>query len=131
MSATTFQRQMSNFVGKAQRNVTAVYRGAAKGALNSIKYGSPITGAPGQPVEKGDLRESWVMEQRTESSAFIYTDSPYAQSNEDGIARPGGGPYELRSAEGGRWSVRKTRLGFRALVRYVADTINAGRSARR
>lgn len=82
----------------------------------SIVNGSPITGAPGQPVDEGGLRASWSRVYEDANTQLIGTASLYAQSNEDGIARPGGGPYELRSKVGGRHSVALTVAGFGAIV---------------
>lgn len=125
MSSLKFQTQMKKFVDKANKNMSAIGRGSARLALNSIKYGSDLTGAPGQPRESGRLISSWVMEERGKSSALIYSDSPYAPQNEDGIVRPGGGPYIQRSATGGRWSVSKTKSNFQRIVDYVTETISS------
>jgi hypothetical protein len=128
MSALKFQSDIRKFVSKTSKNMSAIGRGSAHAALNSIKYGSEITGAPGQPEQSGALIDSWVMEERGVASALIYSDSSYARQNEDGIARPGGGPYIQQSARGGRWSVSKTKSGFSRLVDYVTETIaNRGR----
>lgn len=114
------------FARSCERNLEAAYRGSKLAALNSIRYGSDITGSPGQPVRAGTLRDSWEIEDEDVFRAMIFTTSPYALSNEDGIARPGGGPYVLRSAVGGRWSVLKTRRNFDRLVEDVVTKLLSG-----
>jgi hypothetical protein len=88
----------------------------------SIVDGSPMTGAPGQPEEEGDLIDSWEMTQPTETSVQVASDSEYALQNEDGV-RPGGKPYVQRSSVGGRHSVKITRQGMQALVNHAANEI--------
>lgn len=127
----SFGTDMRNFVKKTKTQTAAVVRGSVRSVLNSVKYGSPITAAPGQPIGEGDLRESWVSEFTDARIALIYTDSPYAPQNEDGIARPGGGPYTLRSADGGRWSVLKTRKNFQAIIDDIAHKLERGRAEAR
>lgn len=125
----SFRSDIMRHQSNTRRDLIAVHRGALKAGLNSVKYGSDLTGAPGQPVEEGDLRDSWQIEQEDVLVAKIYTDSPYALPNEDGIDRRNGGVYHLRSTVGGRWSVHKTRQHFDRLVDYVANLLNK-RSAR-
>lgn len=94
---------------------------------NEIVFGSPITGAPGQvvaDVNGGDLRASWSAHSITADCGEVSTKSQHAEQNEDGIARPGGGPYVQRSAIGGRWNVALVRTNFQRLVDHV---VNAGR----
>jgi hypothetical protein len=85
-------------------------------AHRSIQEGSEITGAPGQPVESGALKASWQLIFPSATEALIATNSKYAQSNEDGIARPGGGPYRLRSSVGGRFSIQLTLDGLQRII---------------
>lgn len=92
----------------------------------SVVLGSPITGAPGQVVADengGNLRASYQLTFPEVDKALIATKSVYAEQNEDGIARPGGGPYIQRSAIGGRWSIALTRMNFQRLLDSV---VNAG-----
>lgn len=126
----TFRQDMRKFLTKTEMNMASVYIGSAQLALRSIKFGSDLTGSPGQPVQTRALLESWALEPIDARRAVIYTDSPYAPQNEDGIARPGGGPYVQRSTRGGRWSVRKTRTGWQRIVQYVAETLAEGRRVR-
>ena len=107
----------------------AVFVGVVAEFQNSIQFGSALTGAPGQVVADengGDLRGSWATEFEDPNNALVSTYSPYAPQNEDGIARPGGGPYVQRSATGGRWNVALTRMGFQRIVDDVAAKLTEG-----
>ena len=107
----------------------AVFVGVVAETKNSIQFGSPLTGAPGQVVADengGALRASWQSEFEDANNAIISTSSPYAPQNEDGIARPGGGPYVQRSATGGRWNVALTRMGWQRIVDDVAAKLTEG-----
>jgi len=89
----------------------------------SIVEGSAITGAPGQPVDEGGLRASWSRVYEDANTQLIGSGlSSYNLQNEDGIARPGGGEYKLKSPVGGRHSVALTVAGFGAIV----DAAKAG-----
>jgi len=93
----------------------AVFVGAASVAKNEIQMGGPLSGAPGQVVDDvngGNLRASIQLEFEDANNALISTNVAYAESNEDGIARPGGGPYVQRSAVGGRWNFALVRMGW-------------------
>ena len=114
---TAFADQLHNFTAKVPRVTQAAFVGTVTAAWHSIQFGSPITGAPGQPVARGELRDSWQISEQTRTSALISTDKKYALSNEDGIARPGRGPYkQVNPAIGGRWSVALTRAGIQPLL---------------
>lgn len=126
MSRGNFAAAMRKFQLKSAFNLAQIRMGSLQLVLRSIQYGSSITGAPGQPVREGDLLASWVLAIQSETRARIFTMSPYAESNEDGIARPGGGPYIQRSSVGGRWSVRKTIDGWPLIVDYVASQVANG-----
>lgn len=100
----------------------AVFLGSVVDAKNSIVFGSSLTGSPGQVVADvggGTLRDSWTIEFESPTTALIASGGAaegYNQQNEDGIARPGGGPYIQRSAIGGRHSVSKTVDNFPLIV---------------
>lgn len=106
-----------------------VFVGVVAETKNSIVFGSPLTGAPGQVVADvggGTLRDSWKTEFEDANNALISTKVPWAEQNEDGIARPGGGPYVQRSAVGGRWSVALTQTNIQRIVDDVAAKLTEG-----
>lgn len=127
----SFRDDLARFSKSVEVQSRAVFVGAVAAAKTSIVDGSTLTGSPGQPVEnegpdKGNLRGSWQVEFPTPTSAIISTNVVYAESNEDGIARPGGGAYLLRADVGGRHSVQKTILGFEAIVASEAQRLGGG-----
>lgn len=83
-------------------------------AMDSIVNGSPVTGAPGQPVDTGNLKASWQEDFESPTAATISTNVVYARPIEDGVGPHG--PLTLRSAVGGFHSVGLTIAGFGAIV---------------
>ena len=85
----------------------------------SIRFGSELTGAPGQPVDTGALRDSWIDAYLSQWVWRISTSIQYAPYIEDDV---GGHSYRV----GGPHSVKLTILGAeRILVRAkeVADRV--------
>lgn len=99
-------------------------------AHESIVSGSPLTGAPGQPVDEGELRASWQLAFPSAEVAEITTKSSYALPNETGI-RHDGRPYRLLSPVGGRWSVALTIAGMPRIVEHEARRLMDQRGASR
>ncbi|HXG70336.1 MAG TPA: hypothetical protein VNJ04_06940 [Gemmatimonadaceae bacterium] len=95
--------------------------GVVEKAHESIQTGSPITGAPGQPVDTGALRASWQVEYPAANEALISTNLEYAQPIEDGIGKHG--PLQLRSAVGGWHSLKMTVAGFQRIVNHVTREV--------
>jgi hypothetical protein len=125
----SFDADIMRFVLKLDARDAALLPAVAMAVHTSIVEGSPVTGAPGQVVADehgGNLRGSWQLTFPAPDTAQSSTNVAYAQSNEDGIARPGGGPYVQRSAIGGRWNVALTRAGFQKLVDHVARELKDG-----
>lgn len=113
---TRFALDMAAMGASLRADVDKMFDDSVNLAAESIVNGSAITGAPGQPVEEDVLRKSWVTDKLSPTHATVTTDNPYAESNEDGIARPGMGPYRLLSPTGGRWSISKTVAGWGRIV---------------
>lgn len=127
---STFLDAINKFIGKAEVNSQVTFVGSVTETKNSIVHGSELTGAPGQVVadyQGGTLAASWQEEWLSPTQVRISTSAPHAQSNEDGIARPGGGPYVQRSAIGGRHSVALTRAGFDKIVDREAARLKDGK----
>jgi hypothetical protein len=91
----------------------------------SIVDGTPLTGAPGQPVDEGNLKASWQLTFPSPEVAEIITKSDYAVPNETGI-RHDGRPYLLRSPVGGRHSVALTVLGADRIIEHEAKRLMGG-----
>jgi phage gpG-like protein len=86
-------------------------------AHRSIKEGSELTGAPGQPVDTGALRNSWQFEFNDPNHATIGTNMEYAEPIEDGVGRFG--PLTLQSSVGVFHSVKLTAANFDRVVAAV------------
>lgn len=109
----TFEQDMNRFVAKVYSLEEQLFRNTVAHAKLSITYGSPVTGAPGQPVDKEKLRPSYKIRSNQSRVARIVSDSPYAEIIEDN--RRGA---TLRSKVGGFHSIKLTRIGWRRIVAY-------------
>ena len=130
----SFSDDVRRFTVRCDETARAIFTGCVEEVARSIIEGSPITGAPGQPVGQygpgyhpgevgGTLRASWQTVFESPARAIIGTNLAYAESNEDGIARPGGGPYIQRSSVGGRHSVALTIAGWDRIQAFVAARV--------
>ena len=94
-------------------------------ATRSIVEGSDLTGAPGQPVDTGNLKASWQTVFVASDRAVIGTNVEYARSIEDGVSYAHGGtPITIRSKVGGTHSVQRTVLNWDRIV--AAAVMRAG-----
>lgn len=116
-----FADDLRAFGLKVQTRNQAVFAGVVADTKTSIVEGSPVTGAPGQPVRTGNLRASWQTAFETPTSAIISTNVAYAKPIEDGVGRFG--PMTLRSKVGGWHSVALTVANFPRLVAATAERI--------
>lgn len=70
-----FADQLKAFGDKTETNLNAVYEGVDQATFDSIVEGSPITGAPGQPIGfTGKLHDSWSMEKAVGETTISSTD---------------------------------------------------------
>jgi len=122
----SFADDLKRFEQKVVADSRAIFVNVAATAHESIVNGSPITGSPGQPVMDGTLKASWQVTFPDQNTAEISTSVPWARSNEDGIARPGGGPYIQRSPVGGRHSVKLTIVGLQKIVAHETAKVTGG-----
>lgn len=109
----SFEDDLRRFERKVRNQLDQVYNGTVVQLARSIVEGSALTGAPGQPVRRGDLKRSWRIIRVSKYISYIMTQSPYAHIIEDN--RRGA---VLRSKTGGFHSVKLTRAGFHNVVRY-------------
>lgn len=123
---SAFEDQVRAFAVKVEERNAALFPNIVSATMDSIVNGSPLTGAPGQPVGQygpgyhqgevgGDLKASWQVSDVTPVSALISTNSQHAVQNEYGISATGG-PYIQRTSIGGRHSVGLTIAGFQRIV---------------
>ena len=119
-----FADEIREFSREVETDSAALFLAICTAVLASIQFGSAITGAPGQPVDTGALRASWILTFPARDQALIATDKAYALGIELGIVLARGGQVTgttkqrltLRSSVAGFHSVQKTIDGFDALV---------------
>jgi hypothetical protein len=104
----SYAEDIRRFQHKAGALPRAVFASLATKVHASVKEGSVTTGAPGQPVDTGNLRDSWILAFEGDH-AEVRTNVEYAPAIEDGVGPHG--PLTLRSAVGGFFSVRLTVAG--------------------
>jgi len=128
----SFAADVQRFVTIVQTRRKAVYVGTATAAHESIVRGRPETGAPGQPVDTGFLRNSWTIAIGP-TEAIIGTNVAYARVVEDNGDRskynpsgvmpppkaPLAGRQRIKSEVGGPHSVKLTVAGASRLQAAV------------
>lgn len=126
--ADHFAKQLDAFFAKTKYKTQAIFINSAVAVKDSIQNGSPVTGAPGQPVVTGNLKDSWQLTFASPTVADITTNVEYAPTieyNTRGAKIPRGLPG---STVGGAHSVALTVAGFERLVEIevkgVADLPN-------
>ena len=80
----SFAAELRSFTAGLRARQSALFEGVDAEIERSIVEGSEITGAPGQPVDTGNLLNSW---QRMRLEAFLSrtaTNTSYAEANENG-----------------------------------------------
>lgn len=138
----TFRDDVAAFRRRMEQRTRAVHLAVTQRAFESIVNGSPLTGAPGQPVDTGNLRTSWQQLIDGPYRSRIVTNAVYAPDIEDGVRRGevrgvGEGdaldpvkapdtPLTLRSQVGGFHSVKLTRANFGRLVADAVDEVTHG-----
>lgn len=115
----TFSADVGRFVEKVRRRGNALYVNTVSHVETSIKAGSPVTGAPGQPVDTANLLNSWHTTFNG-PVADVTTNVEYAEDMED---NPRG--VTLRSEIGGHHSVKLTRAAWPAIVEHEARALGA------
>lgn len=121
--ASNFKAQVSGFTDRTRKRLTGAYFGIVSHTHRSIAFGSPVTGAPGQPVKTARLRNSWQVDYGTQEST-ITTNVPYALPIEEGVGPHG--PMQVRSEVGGFHSVAMTVVGFPNIVEYERKRMRDG-----
>ena len=102
------------FEKKLVKRLSDIHANASEKVHTSIKFGSAITGAPGQPVDTHNLQDSYILEFPIPMLSHITTNAGYAPAVEEGIGPHG--PMTLQSESGGWHSVKLTKNGFPKIV---------------
>lgn len=136
------------FRDKVHRRSRDVFVGSVNAVHGSVVDGSTVTAAPGQPVDTGNLKASWIESFPGEWVGETATNVVYAPAIEEGQQAPyttspservieetgqiisvaGGaqvtpGPMTLQSKVGGFHSVKLTRAGWNKLMESVVKEV--------
>ena len=138
---TSFRSQLRAWKVKIETTSQKVFTGCVAEVQASIVNGSALTGEPGQPVDTGYLKSSWIGDYITPSHWQFTTNVAYAPVIEEGLRAaydpegsdrprdlpsqnttqgPLGGTKRLKSTVGGQGSVKMTRAAWPRIVEYVA-----------
>lgn len=117
-TAASFGDSLRLFAEKSTNVTLAVVDLADDIAFDSVTIGSGISGAPGQPVDTGDLFRSWKRERLSRWDRVMYSKLVYAWGIENAIGPHG--PITLRSLVGGFHSVKLTVAAWQRIVEFAA-----------
>lgn len=128
----SFGDDLRLFRDKVHQRSRDVFVGSVNAVHGSVVDGSPVTAAPGQPVDTGNLKASWIESFPGEWVGETATNVVYAPAIEEGQQPPytnrfgtvvTPGPMTLRSKVGGFHSVKLTRAGWTPLVESVVKEV--------
>ena len=130
--ADDFDSQLARFSAKLDRRVKDVFVRSTEEVQQSVVEGSAVTGAPGQPVDTGNLKTSWIGAHQEPMVWRLATNVAYAPIVEEGgmvggAGRSGamwGGRYTLRSEVGGFHSLALTRAGWQRIVTHAVREVS-------
>lgn len=114
----TLSVALRSIPGDARASVERNFVGIAEEFHRAIQSGSEITGSPGQPVDTGNLRASWILAFLSALRALVSTNVSYAPAVEDGIGTHGPVRYG-KSGIGGSHSASLAVLGLPLIVAAV------------
>ncbi len=99
-----FGDEITAWTQKVEANSQKIFLNVASHVYESIVNGSAVTGAPGQPVDTGNLRNSWQLSFPTPTEAVIQTNCEYAPVIEDnvrGVTFKNHGPHSVKLSAAG------------------------------
>lgn len=120
----SFGDDLRLFAAKVEQRQRDVFQSTVLEVKRSVQEGSELTGAPGQPVDTGNLRASWQATFPEQWVGEVSTAVEYAEPIEEGVGPHG--PMTLRSAVGGFHSVKLTRAGWDRIVDHSVRTHGGG-----
>lgn len=119
--AAGFNRGLEKFIEIVFEREERLFGQVQRHIERSIREGSEVTGAPGQPVKTGRLLGSWKRFGTLASRDVVFASAlVYAPIIEDNWRQA-----TLRSKVGGFHSVKITKMNYRWIVKYELDIIHA------
>lgn len=125
-TAASFGNSLRTWMREADDLAAAIYSRADDLMFESVTVGSIITGAPGQPVQLGDLLRSWQRRYLSRWETEHFSDLPYAWGIENAVGPYG--PITLRALIGGFHSVKLSVAAWPRVVVHAARMERAARS---
>lgn len=120
-TASKFKRQLKRLPQLIKKREERLYMYMMDEIEMSIKYGSNVTGAPGQPVQTGNLLNSWKRKGSARRRDYrLVSNLVYAPIIEDNFRGA-----QLRSPVGGFHSVKITFLNLRYIAAEQIDRVVA------
>lgn len=122
--AAEFTKALKRFNVGSLRRVKSAVAFAREEVVRSVKYGSELTGAPGQPVDTSNLVNSWTESFPSQYEWLFATNVEYAIYIEHGsndIAA-----FTLRSEVGGFHSVKLTIASWDRIAEFAARKASVG-----
>lgn len=119
VNGLVFAKQLRRASLVIEQRYKTLFNRVTRHVERSILDGSPVTGAPGQPYQSGNLYRSWKRAGSFEGLSIVfYSDASYARIIEDNFRGA-----TLRSSRGGFHSVKLTRAAFNAIVMYELEIV--------
>lgn len=111
-TAREFERQIEAHIAKKNARIQRIFQRSTEEVTRSVVEGSEITGAPGQRIEFGTLRGSYIPAFLSKWLWRLTSKLVYAPVHEhlDGPGKRAGGGH----------SIAKTRTGWTRIVDFVA-----------
>ena len=111
----SFDSDVGKFVDDTDDAMRRTFVEATVQVRRSIVEGSDLTSAPGQPVDTGALKASFIDEFTGAESWRISTNLAYAPVIEEGVG------FIQRSPVGGSHSLKMTVSGWERIVQFASD----------
>lgn len=112
----SFEGQLNDFARLVDRRIHDTFVGCATEVHRSVVEGSALTGAPGQPVDTGNLKGSWVPEFLSPTYWQTTTGVEYARHVEENVRG-------VKFKNHGPHSVALTRTGWPRIVAHVVAQV--------
>lgn len=115
----SFTSDLDRFARKVEGRTRRIAQISREEVQRSIVEGSELTSAPGQPVQFGTLKGSWVPRFINPYLWEISTPLLYAPFIEEGF-------YKQRSPVGGPHNIKLTRGGWQRIVSFAQREVVRG-----
>lgn len=116
--SSTFAQDLIAFSEKCDQRYKDVFLACTVEVQRSVVEGSEITGAPGQPIDTGNLRASFIGEHLPDGAWQLTTNVEYAPFVEENV-------NDVQFKNHGAHSIALTRAGYQRIVDLVTGRVAA------